>query len=375
MIFALCIGITTIAAIGYSWQMLQYIQWGKKSKQQEEFHFQDVDQKHTIEILIPVRNDTDALIRLLHLIPKAWYHSIHILDDHSREPITQKLLQEFPGVKSTTCNSEFQGKKAAIAQGIHLSKAEWILTCDADIIPPTDWLEKIQVLMQSVHTNLWVLPVQFESGKNVLSRFCALDMAGLQWITKASIQMGSPLMCNGAHLLFRKSIWQEVQSEIKGKDWQSGDDTFLLYAIHQRYPGSIHYASIKALQVKTPAPETWMQFIQQRIRWGGKNQAAPAYVKMQWIFPVFFCIGLIVSFMIALGSGCICMLSWVLGLGIFKGIIDFVLLRLAVHNEGRIALLKGYPMMQIIHILYIGVTSILIGFGLGSVWKGRTIRG
>jgi hypothetical protein len=70
--------------------------------------------------------------------------------------------------------------------------------------------------------------VTYDCKNSFLHHFQQLDLASLQGATIGSFGIGKGFMCNGANLLTKKSLFQELNG-FQGNDTiASGDDVFLL---------------------------------------------------------------------------------------------------------------------------------------------------
>lgn len=104
-------------------------------------------------------------------------------------------------------------KKAAVARGIEEAKGEIILVTDADCRMGPGWLAAMvrgfEVREGMPKVGMVSGPVLLES-KTIFEHFQALEFMGLIAVGAGSIGTGSPNMCNGANLAYRKEVFEEV---------------------------------------------------------------------------------------------------------------------------------------------------------------------
>ena len=76
-----------------------------------------------------------------------------------------------------------------------------------------------------------IAPVIYESDKKILSfkNFQALEFISLQASTAGAVGINSPIMCNGANLIYERELFHEFSNPLK-EELISGDD--ILSLIH-----------------------------------------------------------------------------------------------------------------------------------------------
>ena len=129
--------------------------------------------------------------------------------------------------------------------------------------------------------------VKLTGDRSFLARIQTVEFASLVGSTAAAIGLRHPMMCNGANLAFRKSIFEEVNGYEGNTHIASGDDEFLMRKIATRYPGGIRFLNYYEAVVSTRALTTLRDFYDQRIRWAGKwkhNSDALARLLAVFIF-------------------------------------------------------------------------------------------
>jgi hypothetical protein len=112
-------------------------------------------------------------------------------------------------------------------------------------------------------------PVVYPEEHGFMSNFFRLDFLGLMAVTEADIKSGRPTMANGTNLLYKTELRREMSAAEMRMDIPSGDDVFLLHAAKERY-GSEGIGFSTSAIVTTEPPSSFSDFLNQRMRWGGK---------------------------------------------------------------------------------------------------------
>jgi cellulose synthase/poly-beta-1,6-N-acetylglucosamine synthase-like glycosyltransferase len=110
-----------------------------------------------------------------------------------------------------------------------------------------------------------------QSNERFLEQFQAFEFTSLVASGAGAAGLGTPILCNGANLAFRRLSWLKSSEELHF-DERSGDDIYLLQSI-KKHKGVIRFLKSKAAMVETPAKKTWHEFFHQRRRWAGKKAA------------------------------------------------------------------------------------------------------
>jgi len=340
----------------------------------------------TISIVIAARNEANNIQPLLQSLhdqqyPKELYEVI-IVDDHSTDD-TWTLLQaaNFPDLKLIplrladhidTNGGITAYKKKAIETGIGVATGTLIVTSDADCRFHTGWLQTIGAFYESTGAKFIAAPVSMNTHGNLLSVFQSLDFITLQGITAASVFKRFHSMCNGANLAYERSAFYEVKGFDQIDTIASGDDMLLMHKIYSRYPNDVHYLKSHSAIVTTEPAETWRQFFHQRIRWASKankydDKRIFWVLLLVYLFNVCFLVAAIASFWKKIW------LFFLLLLLLAKLLIEFPFVNSVAIFFGRQRLMKYFPFLQPLHIVYTIVAGWLGQFGHYE-WKGRRIK-
>ncbi|MFK8162678.1 MAG: glycosyltransferase [Lewinella sp.] len=347
-------------------------------------------------MVVPFRNEERRLPTLLASLRAQHYPAkafeVVFVDDHSEDGGAELLAKlstsEVGGAAGAGEEIKKQGKlnfkvlsladhlngrevvafkKEALAYAIGASKADVILTTDADCELPVDLLSRIAAAFTPA-TDVVLGPVLIGAGDGLLHAFQALDLAGYQLYTAAMVAGGAPGLANGACLAFRRQRFLEVEGYAGVDHLPSGDDVLLLHKFNQAgfrsawVPGRV--------PVRTRVVAGYRAFWRQRLRWAGK---AGSYVHPGLKF------GQALAFLTSLA---ILLAIFILPLHLrprlvsilfgTKIIVDFLLLRSVTRYYGQAHLLRWYLAVASLYPFYLVAvgTAALLGFKVG--WKGRT---
>lgn len=331
----------------------------------------------TISVIIPARNEEENISSLLlalqsQTFPKNLFEVI-VVDDHSEDE-TAEIIRKFPEVKLIQLNSDEINsyKKKAIETGIANAKNEWIVTTDADCLPPPKWLEMIASFKEKNNSVFIAAPVVFQNDSSVLQVFQALDFLILQGITGVAVTKNLMSMCNGANLAYEKKVFYEVNSFENIDHIASGDDMLLMHKIVKKLPQQVHYLKSKEAIVTTQPMKTWKDFFNQRIRWASKaNQYDDK--RIFWVLLLVYFFNL--SFLALFIAGFWNYHFWIclIGLWFAKTIIEFPFVNSVAVFFGKKSLLKHFFFFQPLHIVYTIVAGLLGQLGKYE-WKGRKVK-
>lgn len=339
-----------------------------------------------ISVVIAARNEEKNLLRLFDSLRKQAYPSerfeIIIVDDHSTDnswDILQTLSRETVNIRPVrlvdliTGNGPIKAhKKLAIEKGIGLAKGDLIVTTDADCVFDQNWLSCMAAYYSTTGAKFIAAPVKIQSEHSFLSIFQSLDFLTLQGITGASVYKKFHTMCNGANLAYERKVFHEVGG-FKGVDnIASGDDMLLMYKIYKQYPDRVFYLKSREAIVTTSPVQTWKDFFNQRIRWASK---ATYYddKKIFWILLLVYSINLCFLVLGIASFWNITGLFFLLLLLVGKIIIEFPFVNTVSIFFSEQKLMKYFPIMQSLHIVYTIITGWLGKFG-SYEWKGRQIK-
>ena len=296
------------------------------------------------------------------------------VDDHSEDGGPEHvvdLIHQYPDLPIDLISlTKESGKKAALTAGIHRSNGQIVATLDADTRTDHRWLHTLAHRFGD-DTLMLVMPVQYAAPKRGWQSLLALEFTSLVASGMASLNLGLPLMANGANLAFRRAAWLEVNGYQSHAHIPSGDDLFLMFALDNLAPGSVRGVLEPAAIAYTDPPASLREFVHQRIRWAGKT---PAY-KHPW--PIGVAVTVLGWNMVALAAliGAFwwpqlwAVLAWCAAA---KLVVDSAFLYLATGFFHQRKLLVWLPVLATVYPFY------TVGIGLASLlvrpwWKGRKL--
>jgi cellulose synthase/poly-beta-1,6-N-acetylglucosamine synthase-like glycosyltransferase len=339
-----------------------------------------------ISVIVAARNEEKNIKGLLDSLnnqgyPKVLYEVI-VVNDHSTDS-TWTILEQaaYPGLQLTRLqlsdyidNKEAirSFKKKAIETGIGQAKGSLIVTTDADCRFGEQWLESIAAFYESTEAKFIAAPVKIGAPPSLLGIFQSLDFLTLQGITGAAVSRRIHSMCNGANLAYEKKAFEEVNGFDNIDNIASGDDMLLMHKIYKKYPTQVFYLKAKEAIVTTDPAITWKAFFHQRIRWASK---ADSYddkrifrtLLLVYVVNVCFLVAAVAAFWQNIW------LFFCLILLLAKVLIEFPFVHAVAIFFDQRSLMKYFPFLQPIHILYTIVAGWLGKFGHYE-WKGRTIK-
>ena len=327
-------------------------------------------------LLIAFRNEKANLPRLLKNLEKSIppEGEVIFVDDNSRDgspEIIHDFLQENRELKWRLLYSPGKGKKRALSAAIGHTRAEIIITTDADCMVSNRWLWALLRPFHEEHVQLVSGPVMTSPGNTFFEQFQQIEWASILLLTQFLFARGQPSMCSAANLAYRKSAFLEVGGYAGNEQHLSGDDEFLLKKIIQRFGAdSAIYLNKREVLVKTAPLPHWNLFVQQRIRWASKW-------KLHGFSPNLLGAALTVALAaIQVGS-----VSLVFGGNFYRlAFVVFWLTKILGEKWALGNLLKQYKIQpsllsfiksSLLHPLYILWVAPLAAMG-NFTWKGRT---
>jgi len=282
----------SVLALAFGWARLA-------DKQRKQSHQQD----HFLSVVIAFRNEATNLPALLVNLREQSYSQekfeVIFVDDHSddQSPEIVKASESSSSIRLMQLPQHLTGKKAALDFGIRQAKGEVIVTTDADCRVMPQWLSFINEQFQNEKIKMVTGLVRIDESNSLFSRLQALEFVSLMGTTGATIGLGSPTMCNGANLSFRKSAYLQVNGYEGNATIPSGDDEFLMRKINSTWKNAIAFLDDEQSIVFTPAQHSFSQWINQRLRWASKwKYNSPGFSKAVALIVLSFHMGFTIFF-------------------------------------------------------------------------------
>lgn len=342
---------------------------------------QNYQPKTTITVVIPVRNEEEHIAKLLDDLDKQNYpkslFEVCIVDDNSTDK-TPEILQnsslENLKVITLNLNSEINSyKKKAIEEAIANSTAELIVNTDGDCRLPENWLRTIAEYYEQTRFRFISAPVTFHEDHHWYERVQTMEFQYLIGLGAATIHKNIPTTCNGANLIYERSVFNEVNGFVNIDDVASGDDELLMHRINKKFPNAIGFLKSREAIVKTYAKSSLSEFIEQRVRWGSISVAHTSFVTTYFLGFAFvinlsYVIGLISLFFTYE------LLDYLLISFALKLLIDGSFIHMMVLFFQKKKSFLYVFLVNIFYIIYVVFFGIIINFRKRYTWKGRNVR-
>jgi len=229
-------------------------------------------------VLVAARNEEHTIENLLKSLEQQHYSKalfkIVIVDDHSSDQtfeVMTNYVQTHADLNIKVIKAIGHGKKAALKQGMSLTKTALIVTTDADCIVPPGWLQNYANAFDNEEVSLVLAPVVYQQKRRILQKLMTLEFFSLVASGAGAAGIRLPFMGNGANMAFTRQVYESGVEDKGYYRYTSGDDGFLIHHTF-RYFGrkSIRFLLKKEVLVETPPPDSLSQFIKQRLRWASK---------------------------------------------------------------------------------------------------------
>ncbi len=333
-----------------------------------------LEKKEFVSVAVAVRNEENSISPLLSsLMVQDFPHSnfeLIFVNDHSTDHtahIISDWIKDNPQTQCYHIHSTGNGKKQALTDGIKIAKGEIILTTDGDCVLPNDWISSM-VMSFNDETTLVIGLVKIQQEGSLFSKLQALEFSSLMGSGISLLELGFPIMCNGASLAFRKKSFEAVKGYQDNLHIPSGDDEFLMRKLMKQFPNSIQSNYWPTVVVATKSQPSLKSFIHQRLRWAGKWSVNDSLIpKVLALFILIFQLTSMVAFGL-LFSG-----KNLVGVGILLS-LKFLLEGYFLFHVGRTLhqrfSVSAFLILQLIYpfyVLIIGILSQLVDYE----WKGR----
>jgi len=183
----------------------------------------------SMSVVIPCKDDAGFLSRCLEALDAQTVSPLEVIvvDNNS----TDDSAAIAAGHGARVLRETAPGIAAAASAGYDAALGDVIVRCDADTIPPADWLERIAGRFTR-EPGLAVLtgPGEFYDAGPVRSR-----LAGLGYMQAYFVLMGAAMghwPPFGSNCAFRRPVWESVRGRVHRHDADVHDDVDLGFALH-----------------------------------------------------------------------------------------------------------------------------------------------
>jgi len=336
-------------------------------------------------IIVPFRNEAENLAALVTSLKQLDYptHLFEVIfvDDASRDNsvfVLSEALEDCVFSFKIIRSKRFSNapKKDAITHAISEAKNSWILTTDADCTVPKKWLQSFDAEIQKHDPNMVCGPVIYKSNGSFIQAFQQFDGLSLQAVTMSGFGLNRSILCNGANLGYKKEVFQQVKGFTENNHIASGDDIFMLEKATQLASDSVTFLKTDAAMVTTQPQKSWIQIINQRVRWASKTTK-----QKNWLPKLIGAIVFIVNLWIALAWIYAFYNTHFLYFYLFAFFIKIVVDGIVIFSAGysfrkKTSSLKSIFQLIISGLIYPFITVIVFIMSLlgGYQWKGRHFK-
>ena len=198
-------------------------------------------------------------------------------------------------------NQQQKGKKESISYAMQFANNHLIVLRDADTFTVSNkWLQSISDFYQTHQSDLIIAPIAIANNFGMLWALQAIETIVLSSATCGSAFYRKPFLCNGANLIFTKSIFERANGYSSHINQASGDDVLFLEDVKKIPNAKIHYLKSRDAIVYTYPCYSFSQLIQQKVRWASKFKFNPNKINFflaglsfvinaAWVFSFAYC--------------------------------------------------------------------------------------
>jgi cellulose synthase/poly-beta-1,6-N-acetylglucosamine synthase-like glycosyltransferase len=231
-----------------------------------------------VSVVIAARNEEKNLPNLIHDLVNQEYPmnqlEIIFVNDRSTDA-TESILMEassnYSFIKHLSIpekSSNMTPKKNALTLGIESAIGEIIISTDADCRVPKFWVSS---MAYSVVQNKGItIGYSSVKGESFFDQYQQIDFLGIISANAGAAGWGSFWSGTGQNLAYKKSDFESIGGFGPVKNKTSGDDMYLVQAISNHKSGSINIDPNSF--VYSHPVETFIQFMNQRIRWSSNSR-------------------------------------------------------------------------------------------------------
>lgn len=355
----------------FLWLVIEVL-WGYLRQRKKERMYEATSEVRPDEItvLIPFRNEAQRIHQLLESIQNLndFPAKIIFIDDHSTDDSVQLISTAMAtcAVQSTVLSAEGSGKKRALRTGAKDVKTRYTLTWDADISVAPDYFEKISHLG---HADMYVFPAILEPA-NTAQYMYEFDVVLGNAFNAGISGWLRPIFASGANLLYNTEAFEKFDSINKHEHVTSGDDTFLL-GDFVRNKADVRLHTSPDLAIRTETPQSFREYIDQRLRWVGKTSALKDDLNtrlaiQQFIFTIVF----VGSLVLTCVTGNALVVALLIG---GKTCVDFLVFTPYFIRLKRVKTLLFLPIAELWFPVFSIIIVVLMPF-YRPKWKGRAVR-
>ncbi len=219
----------------------------------------------TIAVCVAARNEADNLPTLIEALKAQDYpkESVEfwIIDDDSEDDtyrIAAEAQESDSRIHAVHSNPEIDipsPKKRALDTAIRQTRAEWIVSTDADCVPPPEWLSALSGYMED-HIGAIVGYSPLSGGTNFIERLLEGESWSATALSAAALGLGYPFNAMGRNFSFRRKIYLDLGGYGAGGRMASGDDDLFLQQVAAKTDWKAAFAADQRAFVPSKVPES-----------------------------------------------------------------------------------------------------------------------
>ena len=305
-----------------------------------------------ISVIIPMRNEEAFIETTLNALKEQNYEGkweVIVVNDRSTDKspeIAHKFCENHPNFSVIDIPQDSpqiaSPKKRAMNAGFLAAKGEFLLTADADCVPPPNWLNS----MASCYAN-GASVVQGSKanngGRRFLHAYQRLETLGFTIIEAAGFNRNKPILASSASIGYSRELFFKCGGFEGLYDLSSGDDDMLIHRMAKIEGTKFAYNWDPSSVMPTAPVDSWKALLQQRARWGsnGAKYESKAYSAFLFCIYAFFVSLFILPW-----------ICWQIFLCCFavKLLADFLLLYRGAVRLKSVKLLWCLPLVELIQI-------------------------
>ena len=320
----------------------------------------------SVDVIVSAKNESQNITKFLDSIKAQTLNGAHLIliDDNSTDD-TYALAAARQDVDFTLLKNTGKGKKQALDFGISHSKADYILSTDADCFPQPCWAETLIAAAQNVDAEMAPVIIEAPDKTKMCQRLWQAESFALITITAGTCIAGSPVMCNGGNIGYRASFIKKSIGDINGK-YASGDDMFMMESAGRQHKRFV-YAKNPDAVIRTDGVETLHQLLNQRARWVSKTGGyTDSYI-------LFFAFAILLGNLAAIAAPIFAAFGfcvwWAAALTLLlKFAVDFASVRVSSEYYGEHQRFIDVLVLGAVYPYYV-VASVVSYFVRGFKWK------
>lgn len=339
-------------------------QWKKERKYVAQSNCIELSE---LTVIVPFRNEEKRILELLNSIKNSSKlpSKIIFVDDHSEDASVQLIMEHLEGfpIEILTSKSGQFGKKIALRLAINEVKTPFFLTLDADVAFAYNYFQSFEKLEQA---DMYLLPAVLIA-KRWFEPIFEVDILLVNALNTGLSGLKRPIIASGANLLVRKTSFDKFDRFETHAHVPSGDDIYLLRDFRNA-KADVRVCTIPKFQVTTETPQSFKEFIHQRMRWIAKTGDVNDYLStalalFQFVLIVGF-FGMLVYLVIAQNY------LFAFELLVLKIGIDMLLFLPFFLRFKRMVAWILLPIYQLLFPVYNLFILLLLPF-FKPIWKGR----